>query len=138
MVSERVPLVAVVGICAVGKTTVVTGLRDAGYSAIEIAQEHSEVPYLWARSDPSFVVCLDAEDDVVWGRREYLHPERLRQQRDLLSYAKDKSDLELDVSDMDSEEVISRVTEALEAAGISRVPARFRSIKPEWYVEGDR
>ena len=138
MVSERVPLVAVVGICAVGKTTVVRGLRDAGYSALEIAQEHSEVPYLWARSDPSFLVCLDAGDEVVWGRREYLHAERLKRQRQLLSYARDRADLALDVSDMDNEEAISRVIEALEAAGISQVPAHLRDINLEWYLEVDR
>ena len=138
MVSERVPLVAVVGICAVGKTTVVRGLRDEGYSAIEIPQEHSEVPYLWARSDPSFVVCLDAEDDIVWSRREYLHPERLQLQRQLLSYARDKADLQIDVSGLDNEEVISEVVEALEAAGISQVPAHLKEINLEWYLEVDR
>ena len=33
--------IAIVGICASGKTTLVRGLREAGYDAYNVAQEHS-------------------------------------------------------------------------------------------------
>ena len=33
--------IAIVGVCASGKTTLVAGLREAGYDAYNVAQEHS-------------------------------------------------------------------------------------------------
>ncbi len=110
---RRAPLIAVVGICAVGKSTLVQQLRHRGYAAVEVAQEHSEIPYLWARHSPDLLVHLDARDEIVAARRSYLHSERLRIERQLLSYAKRKADLTIDVSDMEESEVLCRVLEAL-------------------------
>ncbi len=120
---RRAPLIVVVGICAVGKTTLVQQLRQRGYSAVEVAQEHSEVPYLWARHNPDFLVHLDARDEIVGARRSYLHRERLQVERQLLSYAKMKADLLIDASDSTVEEVLCEVIGALnsdEAADFDR------------------
>ncbi|MFO8061028.1 MAG: hypothetical protein R6U70_10305 [Bacillota bacterium] len=106
-------LIAVVGICASGKTTLVQQLRQKGYSAVEVAQEHSEVPYLWARHNPDFLVHLDARDEIVATRRSYLRPDRLRLERELLSYARAKANLVLDTSEKSAEMVCCDVIEAL-------------------------
>lgn len=116
------PLVGVVGICAVGKSTLTNGLRSAGYSVIEIPQEHSELPYLWARHHPAFLVYLDVADAVVEKRRSYLVRERLAQERELLAFARANAQLRLDVDGMDPKQVLEAVVAALEAAGITRNP----------------
>jgi len=58
--------VAVVGVCASGKSTLARGLRRAGYDAVDVAQEHSDVPYMWqAITKPAVLIYLDASDETV-------------------------------------------------------------------------
>ncbi len=118
----RAPLVVVVGVCAAGKTTLVDGLRAEGYSALEVAQEHSDLPYLWARSDPSFLVYLEAPDELVQQRRSYLDDRRLNEERRYLSYARAKADLTVDTRGKSADEVRNQVVAALDRAGIERIP----------------
>jgi len=117
----RAPLVVVVGICASGKTTLVDGLRKAGFSALEVGQEHSGLPYLWARSDPAYLVYLEADDELVYARRKYLTPDRLERERRLLAYARQKADLHVDATGKSPAEVLDEVVAALEKAGVERV-----------------
>ncbi len=59
--------IVVVGPCAAGKSTLVTGLQSRGYSAARLVpQEHSGVPGLWAwRGMPDVLICLDASVDTI-------------------------------------------------------------------------
>lgn len=121
--ANRAPLVGVVGICAVGKSTLVQALRAARYTVIEIPQEHSELPYLWVRHHPAFLVYLDVSDAVAQKRRSYLVPDRLAQERQLLAFARENAQLCLDVDGLAPQEVLALVTSALDAYGIAPKPA---------------
>ena len=52
--------IAIVGICASGKTTLVRGLREAGYDAYNVAQEHSCIHDFWNKHHPDVLVMIDA------------------------------------------------------------------------------
>jgi hypothetical protein len=119
--AERSPLVAVVGVCAVGKSTLAAALRQYGYHVLEVAQEHSELPYLWARHDPAFLIYLDADDAVLRQRRSYLLPERLRRQRRCLTYARACADLALDTTGHSIAGVSAMAVAALSRAGVAGV-----------------
>ena len=67
--------IAVVGPCASGKTSLVRGLRNLGFNAREVAQEHSCVPHLWCRfSRPALLVYLDVSPGVACRRRGMASP----------------------------------------------------------------
>lgn len=111
------PRLAVVGVCAAGKSTLVAGLRGLGINAYAVAQEHSGVPYLWRRQEPDFLVMLDAEWETVRRRRAVTYgPERVAEQRERLRHARQHADLYLP-TDLLS---IEQVREAVRAALIAR------------------
>ena len=64
------PVIGIVGPCAAGKSTLITGLRQRGFRAKHIAQEHSYVPDMWSRlSHPDVLVYLDVTHEVSLERR---------------------------------------------------------------------
>ncbi len=64
------PLIAVVGVCGAGKSTLVRGLQAQGINARQVVQEHSYVPDMWARiTKPDLLIYLDASLEVVRCRR---------------------------------------------------------------------
>lgn len=64
-------LIGIVGPCGAGKSTLVAGLRSAGYRARQIAQEHSFVPDMWrVISNPSILIFLDASYEVCTERKK--------------------------------------------------------------------
>jgi deoxyadenosine/deoxycytidine kinase len=64
------PLIAVVGVCASGKSTLVRGLQTRGWNARQVVQEHSYVPDMWQRiTRPDLLVYLDASLEIVRQRR---------------------------------------------------------------------
>ena len=64
------PLIAIVGPCAAGKSSVVRGLQALSYNAREVAQEHSHVPAMWHHiTAPDILVYLDVSYDVARQRR---------------------------------------------------------------------
>ena len=65
----RRPLIAVVGLCASGKSSLVQALRARGYNAREVAQEHSLVPDMWQRlTGADVLVYLDVTFEVATQR----------------------------------------------------------------------
>jgi len=67
--SQR-PLIAVVGPCASGKSLLVRNLRERGYNAREVVQEHSYVPTMWQRiTQPDLLIYLDVTWEVARQRR---------------------------------------------------------------------
>jgi hypothetical protein len=100
--------VAVVGACASGKSTLVGALRQAGYDARHVAQEHSYVPSMWQQvCRPDVLIYLDVTYETVIARRPlpHLRPEDLAEQKRRLAHAQDHCDLCLDSSKMGAEEV---------------------------------
>ena len=64
------PLIKVVGISAGGKSTLVRNLRNAGYDARPVSQEHSSIPDLWQQFDtPDVLIYLDTTLDAQRTRR---------------------------------------------------------------------
>jgi cytidylate kinase len=64
------PLIAVVGPCASGKSLLARALRQRGYNAREVGQEHSYVPTMWQRiTQPDLLIYLDVSWEVACQRR---------------------------------------------------------------------
>ena len=61
--------VAVVGPCGSGKSTIVAALRERGYDAYAVSQEHSIVRDLWRHQDPDALVFLDSDFETIERRR---------------------------------------------------------------------
>ena len=63
-------IVGVVGPCAAGKSTLIAGLKQQGYDARHIAQEHSYVQDMWLRlTNPNLLIYLDVSYPVSLQRR---------------------------------------------------------------------
>lgn len=107
---ESLPLIKVVGISAAGKSTIVKGLRQAGYNAHPVSQEHSGVPDLWAQFEKSqMLIYLDTtlEDqrsrrpDVTWSEQT------LQQEAERLAHARDHADLVINTAGTTAEDVLN-------------------------------
>jgi deoxyadenosine/deoxycytidine kinase len=108
--------VAIVGVCTSGKTTVAAALKEMGYDAYAVSQEHSAVRKLWELRSPDFLVYLDCDLDAVRRRRAvYWGQEMLERQRLRLKDAREHSDLFVDTSNRLREETIEIVERALKA-----------------------
>lgn len=108
-------LIAVVGVCTSGKTTLVNELRDLGYNAVNVAQEHSHVPYLWSLRRPDFLVLLDCTYETARKRRLiYWGADRLEEQRKKLAHARQHCNLFIQTDDLTIAEVRQRVVQAVE------------------------
>jgi hypothetical protein len=86
----------VVGPCKSGKSTLVRGLQEAGYPAVQIAQEHSYAPRMWEQiSKPDVLVYLHCEYESTvarglnWARAEY------EDQQPRLTHARNHADMEV-------------------------------------------
>jgi len=64
-------MIGVVGPCAAGKSTLIAKLKERGYQARHIAQEHSHVPDMWKRvSNPDCLIFLDVSYPVSMQRKK--------------------------------------------------------------------
>lgn len=105
--ADRPPIrIAVVGPCASGKSTLVTRLKDHGHDAFAVAQEHSAVKHLWARTNPDVLIALDVSLDVVRERRSPDWLEAVYQrQHERLAQAYAAADLVIDTNQHDADAV---------------------------------
>ncbi len=112
--------VAVVGPCVSGKSVLVETLRQNGYEARHVAQEHSYVPAMWERiAKPDILIFLDVDYAAAKARRPNITwgPERLQEQATRLKHAREHCDLYVDTSELSVEEVRERVLGFLEEIG---------------------
>jgi hypothetical protein len=115
------PLIAVVGVCAAGKTTLAKGLRERGYNARQVLQEHSYVPHMWQRiTQPDLLIYLDASLETVRQRRA--DPEfpiwLIEQERLRLAHARAHCDLYVATDDLAPASVLAHVVERLRQRGV--------------------
>ena len=104
------PRVTIVGPCAAGKTTLVASLRERGFDAHAVAQEHSGVAYLWQLADPDLLVFLDVDLATTAARRKREWPAALHAtQHQRLAHARQHADLYLDSTPLSPDEVAERV-----------------------------
>lgn len=103
-------LVAVVGVCVSGKSILVKGLREAGYDAYNVAQEHSCVKSFWNRRRPDALILLDVSLAAAKKRRAVSWDEsRLAVQRERLADARAHADLCVFTDPLSQEEVLQQV-----------------------------
>jgi GTPase Era involved in 16S rRNA processing len=108
--------VAVVGVCASGKSTLVHALRQFGIESVDVAQEHSLVPYMWQNiTRPDVLVFLDASKETVRKRWPYQGDvEWIDEQVRRVAHARQHANLILRVDDLNPEQVLARVLNFLE------------------------
>jgi hypothetical protein len=107
--SRRLPLIKVVGVSASGKSTLVAGLRQAGYDARPVSQEHSNVPDLWRQFEPPryliyLSVSLESQQlrrpDVTWTASN----RRIEEAR--LAHAREHADLRIDTTHFSTHDIL--------------------------------
>ncbi len=108
-------LIGIVGPCAAGKTTLANGLNALGYTARDIAQEHSHVQAMWARlTRPDVLIYLDASLPTIQARlnvnweQAYLDEMHRR-----LTHAREHARFYVDTDPLTREQVLDRVLEFL-------------------------
>jgi hypothetical protein len=102
------PLIKVVGVSASGKSTLVKALRQRGYRARPVSQEHSNVADLWQQfEEPTYLIYLDVDlatqqqrrPDVSWDK-QWLLEEQAR-----LRHAHGYANLKIDTSGLSADTV---------------------------------
>ena len=116
------PRIVVVGPCASGKSTLVARLRDLGFEAHAIAQEHSAVRELWKRKSPDVLIALDVSLEVVRARRSPTWLEAVyERQHERLASAYAAAVMMIDTAEHDADDVVAIVRQWLQDMG-SRQP----------------
>ncbi len=127
-------LVAVVGPCGSGKSTLVHMLRQQEIPAREVGQEHTDMPYYWQRPAPSRLVYLDAGLPSIRSRKS--SPDwpgaRLEDQIRRLAHARQKAHIYINTDDMTPTQVYQRavtVVPAVPSPTRFTVPGDFETIQ---------
>ena len=104
-------LVGVVGPCAAGKSTLTAGLRQRGYQAKHIAQEHSYVPDMWQRlTRPDILIYLHVSYLFSMQRRLLnWTEEEFNEQLHRLRHARQHANLFIDTNPLSAQEVLQQV-----------------------------
>jgi len=107
--------IAVVGPCASGKSTLVSGLIERGYTAKHVAQEHSFVPDMWKRiTDPDLLIYLDVSYEVSNQRSGSTLKETIfEKQKKRLHHAREHADLVINTEKLDPDQILLQVLEYL-------------------------
>jgi hypothetical protein len=115
------PLIGVVGPCAAGKTTLVSGLRQAGYEVRHISQEHSYVADMWKLlSNPDILIYLHVSYPLTlirrnmdWTESEYI------EQIHRLRHAREFADFYLETDTLSPQAVLDKVIHFIRVSGWS-------------------
>ncbi len=108
--------IAIVGVCASGKTTLVAGLKAAGFDAYNVAQEHSGIHDFWAKRHPDILVMIDATMPAIHKRRVvYWDESRLEVQHKRLADARAHADLYIQTDHYDAQQVRDKVIDFVQA-----------------------
>lgn len=104
--------IVITGVCASGKSTLTANLKELGYDAHNVAQEHSGVPSLWSKKNPDIVILLDANYPTICQRRQVGWKEdHLAVQRNRLNHVRQHADLYLPTDELTKEEVVRQVVQ---------------------------
>ncbi len=121
--SAPLPIVKVVGTSASGKSTLVNCLRERGYDARPVSQEHSGVPDLWSRFDKPFaLIYLSASVDTQKRRKPdqaWTYAEMAREQV-RLAHAREAADIRIDTSKLSPDHICQLVADYLQRIGVRR------------------
>ncbi|MCY3711272.1 MAG: hypothetical protein OXG26_20480 [Caldilineaceae bacterium] len=124
-------LVKIVGVSAAGKSTLVAGLRELGYNARPVAQEHSQVPDMWQRiRPPELLIFLDADLTAQGERRpdvSWNEPWR-RTELERLAHARSHANLVIDTSHLSLENVLQQTVEFLRVSSVEAAPGPLAAL----------
>lgn len=114
------PVIAIVGVCASGKTTIIKRLLENGIPCRHIAQEHSYVCNMWQRLvHPDFLICLDVAYESTLTRKKLNWTlSEFQEQCRRISNAREHANLIIDTDAHSIEETVNLVIEGLNTAGI--------------------
>lgn len=103
-------LIGVVGPCASGKSTLVAALRNRGYNAREIKQEHSYVATMWQQvTHPDLLIYLHVSQGVASQRRAAeAGAAWWNELEERLRHARRHADLHLDTDHLSLQEVLDK------------------------------
>ena len=113
-------LIGVVGPCGSGKSTLITGLNQHGYTCRHIAQEHSYVPAMWQIiTKPNLLIYLHASFHVSTTRRklnwlESDYTEQLRR----LSHAHAHANIIINTDDLTPNRVLQLALDFLKESSL--------------------
>jgi hypothetical protein len=119
--SGAIAVIKVVGPCKSGKSTLVAGLRAAGYAARSCGQEHSEIPTMWQRiAPPDCLIFLDVNPETQQARvdRSDWSEELMRIQQRRLAHARQHASLVVSTDHATPAEVLRQVEDFLTARGL--------------------
>lgn len=108
-------LIGVVGPCGSGKSTLITGLNQHGYTCRHIAQEHSYVPAMWQIiTKPDLLIYLHASFQTSTTRRklnwtEDDYAEQLRR----LSHAREHAHIIINTDDLTPGRILQQALDFL-------------------------
>lgn len=108
-------LIGVVGPCGSGKSTLITGLNQYGYTCRHIAQEHSYVPAMWQIiTKPDLLIYLHASFQTSTARRKLNwnasdHAEQLRR----LSHAREHAHIIINTDDLPPDRILQQALDFL-------------------------
>jgi deoxyadenosine/deoxycytidine kinase len=123
---QTLPVIKVVGVSASGKSTLVGALREHGYDARAVSQEHSHAATLWKQFDvPRVLIYLDCTLEVQRARRPNVPWEaaHLAEERRRLHNACAEADVRLNTAALGSADVLRAVLAYLRAKRIRHAPA---------------
>jgi hypothetical protein len=108
--------IGIVGPCASGKTTLTAGLRQHGYDARPIAQEHSYVPHMWQRiTNPDILIYLAVSYRLTLERRSLDWTDgEYAEQLYRLRHAREHANLNIDTNNLTPMGVLDQALAFLE------------------------
>lgn len=111
--------IAIVGPCGSGKSSLAQGLAERGYSARQIAQEHSYVPEMWqVITNPDILIYLEASFQACTKRKGFNWKEgEYQEQLKRLQHAHQNCQILIDTTELDRQAVVQAVVEQLNKLG---------------------
>jgi deoxyadenosine/deoxycytidine kinase len=114
--------VAIVGVCASGKSTLAKALQQFGIDAVDVAQEHSLVPTMWEKiTRPDVLIYLEASQETVRARWPYKgNVDFVAEQVRRLAHARAHADLIINVDALTPQQTLAKVLRQLEIVGAQK------------------
>jgi ABC-type nitrate/sulfonate/bicarbonate transport system ATPase subunit len=108
-------LIGVVGPCGSGKSTLIAGLNQHGYSCRHIAQEHSYVPAMWQIfTKPDLLIYLNSSFNISTARRKLnWNEDDFTEQLRRLSHARAHAHLIINTDDLTPGQVLQQTLDFL-------------------------
>ena len=108
-------LIGVVGPCGSGKSTLITGLNQHGYTCRHIAQEHSYVPAMWQIiTKPDLLIYLHASFQTSTTRRKLKwNEDDYAEQLYRLSHAREHAHIIINTDDLTPDRILQQALDFL-------------------------